>query len=166
MFKFRKQSMVCALSVVLLAGAAAGCAKNQAAQPSPNQGGTARQQTVNQSPTTIQDSRIMVANQAAEKIAQLPGIKSANVLVTQHNAYVAAILKDTTVRQVSQDVENQIAQQVKSSDPNIHNVYVSTNPDFVQRVNTYVADVGAGRPVSGFVNEFAEMVKRVFPTAH
>ena len=110
------------------------------------------------------DNRYQVANQAAEKITQLNGIKQANVLVTRQNAYVAASV-DTGQNQLSQDLENQISQQVKATDPNIQNVYVSTNPEFVDRVNTYVSDVVQGRPVAGFFGQFNEMVQRIFPDA-
>lgn len=110
------------------------------------------------------DNRYQVANQAAEKITQLNGIKQANVLVTRQNAYVAATV-DTGQNQVSRELENQISQQVKATDPNIQNVYVSTNPEFVDRVNTYVSDVGQGRPVAGFFEQFNEMVQRIFPDA-
>ncbi|MFE5317538.1 YhcN/YlaJ family sporulation lipoprotein [Paenibacillus sp. NPDC056579] len=152
--------VVCTISAFLLAGSLTACTRNQAAQPAPNQ--SVRQQAASPTPAAIQDNRIQVARQAADKIVQLPGVKSANVLVTQNNAYVAAVLKDGT-GQLTRDMEGQIAQQVKSTDGNVHNVYVSTNPDFVQRVNNYAADVAAGRPVSGFFAEFTEMVKRVFP---
>lgn len=163
-----KQSgkIICVLSACLLVGVATGCStKNQTAQPAPHTNNMLHQQAAIPTPSTAAGDRIEVAHQAAQKIAQLPNVSSANVLVSRHNAYVAAIMKDRSGH-LSQDMEGQIAQQVKSTDSNIQNVYVSTNPDFVQRVNNYAADVGAGRPVSGFVQEFAEMVKRVFPTAH
>ncbi|MFD0695184.1 YhcN/YlaJ family sporulation lipoprotein [Paenibacillus sp. GCM10027628] len=114
--------------------------------------------------TTTGDNRVQVADQAAAKITQLNGIKSANVLVTRRNAYVAAVI-NTGQGDISQGLKDQISQQVKSTDPNIQNVYVSTNPEFVNRVRTYVTDVGQGRPVSGFFEQFSEMVQRIFPTA-
>ncbi|MDF2959627.1 MAG: hypothetical protein K0S39_1362 [Paenibacillus sp.] len=99
-----------------------------------------------------------------EKITQLNGVRQANVLVMQRNAYVAAAV-DANQGQLTRDMEDQIAQQVRATDPNIQNVYVSTNPEFVDRVNSYASDVGQGRPVVGFFEEFNEMVQRIFPTA-
>lgn len=164
--------VVCTISAFLLAGTIAGCNFNQAAQPAPGQDQSVRQQAANQTPAADQnqtpaanqnqDNRVQIAQQAADKIVQLPGVSTANVLVTQNNAYVAAVLQDRN-GQMTQDMEGQIAQQVKATDTNIQNVYVSTNPDFVQRVNSYVADVGAGRPVAGFFEQFTEMVTRLFP---
>lgn len=109
------------------------------------------------------DNRIQIANEAATKIAELDTVKKANVLVTQRNAYVAAVLKND--QQLTRDIEDQIANKVRATDPNIQHVYVSTNPDMADRFNTYVLDVQQGRPVAGFVEQFSEMVARVFPTA-
>ena len=85
------------------------------------------------------------------------------MLVTKRNAYVAAVLKNE--QQLTRDIEDQIANQVRATDPNIQNVYVSTSPELVDRFNTYVLDVQQGRPVAGFVDQFKEIVARVFPTA-
>ncbi|MGG4551312.1 YhcN/YlaJ family sporulation lipoprotein [Paenibacillus humicus] len=121
------------------------------------------QQAPNQMPQNV-DNRIRIAQQAADKITQIPGVLKANVLVTQKNAYVAATL-DTNQGQLTPGIESRIAQQVKETDPTIKNVYVSTNPDFVEHVNRYVSDVAQGRPVSGFFKEFSDMVQRIFPNA-
>lgn len=110
------------------------------------------------------DNRIQIASQAANNIVKLNSVKQANVVVTARNAYVAVIV-DTPQSHLSRELEEQIAQQVRSTDPNIQNVYVSTNPEFVDRINRYVTDVRQGRPVSGFFDEFTEIVKRIFPKA-
>jgi YhcN/YlaJ family sporulation lipoprotein len=128
--------------------------RQQAVQP---------QQTQNLPNGTV-NNRVQVAKQAADKLTQVNGVKAANVIVTGHNAYVAAVV-NTSQTGLTRQMEDQIAQQVKATDPNIQNVYVSTNPEFVDRVNTYVADVGQGRPVAGFFEQFNEMVSRIFPKA-
>lgn len=143
---------------------AAGCANN--ARNQVRQQGTQMQQTQmhQNQPQGTTDNRVQIANQAADKIVKLNGVRAANVLVTRRNAYVAAAV-DTNQGQLTRELEEQIAQQVRATDPNIQNVYVSTNPEFVDRVNRYVADAGQGRPVAGFFEEFNEMVQRIFPTA-
>ncbi|KRE47089.1 YhcN/YlaJ family sporulation lipoprotein [Paenibacillus sp. Soil522] len=110
------------------------------------------------------DNRIEVADKAAEKITNVKGVDQANVLITRRNAYVAAAL-DSNQNQLTKQIEDQIAQQVRAVDPDIQNVYVSTNPEFIDRINGYVNDVGQGRPVAGFVEQFNEMVERIFPNA-
>ncbi|NOV01607.1 YhcN/YlaJ family sporulation lipoprotein [Paenibacillus planticolens] len=114
--------------------------------------------------TTAADNQIQIAKQASDQIVKLNGVKQANVLVTGKNAYVAAIT-NSNQGQLTADMEHQIAQQVRATDPNIQKVYVSTNPEFVDRVNKYVSDVRLGHPISGFFQEFTETVKRVFPNA-
>lgn len=52
--------------------------------------------------------------------------------MTRRNAYVAAAVNDNQ-GQLTREMEDQIAQQVRAADPNIQNVYVSTNPEFVDR---------------------------------
>lgn len=130
-----------------------------------NNDGVKQQGTVRQQANTNNaNDRIQVADRASEKIAAIPAVEQANVLVTQRNAYVAAVLDDTRDR-LSRKIEDQIAAKVRETDPGIQNVYVSTNPDFVARINTYVREVRQGRPVAGFVEEFNEMVQRIFPNA-
>lgn len=65
---------------------------------------------------------------------------------------------------VSNDVKDKITKVVQKADPNITNVYVSANPDFVQRVSNYANDVRNGQPISGMVNELSTMIDRIFPT--
>lgn len=136
------------------------CMNNNQAQQQP---GAQTQQAQNQ-PHANLDNRVQIADQAADKIAQVKDVKQANVLVTQRNAYVAAVLNDNQGK-LRPELEDQIAKQVRATDPNIQNVYVSTNPEFVDRINSYVADVRQGRPVAGFFEELNAMVQRVFPNA-
>jgi YhcN/YlaJ family sporulation lipoprotein len=80
------------------------------------------------------DNRIQIADQAADKIVKLNGVQQANVLVTGKHAYVAVVV-NTPEGPISRELEEQIAQQVRATDQNIQNVYVSTNPEFVDRIN-------------------------------
>ncbi|WP_430112311.1 YhcN/YlaJ family sporulation lipoprotein [Paenibacillus sp. B1-33] len=65
---------------------------------------------------------------------------------------------------VSTSVKEHIANVVKKEAPNCNNVYVSANPDFVNRMNDYSKQAAAGHPIAGFTNEFQELVYRLFPT--
>ncbi|WP_407270550.1 YhcN/YlaJ family sporulation lipoprotein [Radiobacillus sp. PE A8.2] len=103
-----------------------------------------------------------VSDQAADRItSEIKQVDSAYVLTTNNNAYVAAEINGNG--EVSDRIEQQITQIVKSIDNNIDNVYVSTNPDFVDLSNNYVNDFDNGRPVEGFFDQFGEMVDRIFP---
>ena len=86
------------------------------------QGTPIKQQQVQQPGN--EDNRIQIAKEAAAKIAKKESVKQANVLVTKRKAYVAAVLKND--QQLTRDIEDQIANKVRATDPNIQNVYVST----------------------------------------
>ncbi|MFC3748109.1 YhcN/YlaJ family sporulation lipoprotein [Paenibacillus sp. GCM10012306] len=65
---------------------------------------------------------------------------------------------------VTQAIKDKIAAEVKKTSPNVDNVYVSANPDFVERFNVYAEEARAGHPLKGFADEFRTMVERIFPT--
>ncbi|WP_158232506.1 YhcN/YlaJ family sporulation lipoprotein [Sporosarcina sp. P13] len=111
------------------------------------------------------ETKVETADEAADKITELTEVDSATVLVTDHNAYVAVVLKDTAVKEATKELENKVAEKVRSSNSAIENVYVSLNPDFVERMTGYREKVSAGEPVEGFFDEFSEAMKRVFPDA-
>ncbi|QUW22064.1 YhcN/YlaJ family sporulation lipoprotein [Sporosarcina sp. Marseille-Q4063] len=72
---------------------------------------------------------------------------------------------DNANQELSSDLENKIAEKVKEANDNIENVYVSLNPDFVDRMTDYADKIDQGEPVEGFFEEFSEAVQRVFPDA-
>jgi len=121
------------------------------------------------------NSRFEVSQAIADQLVTLPEVKSANVLVTGNNAYVAVGLnygssvtntghpQTPGIQDVSGQVKDKIADKVRSVRPDIANVYVSANPDFVERAYALAQDVKNGRPISGVVNEFSNIVKRLFP---
>ena len=141
------------------------------------------------------DNNLVVAQDAADRIAELDGVDRATVLVTDQNAYAAVVLDGGVVNDtnnndntntgkntgtntgtntnndnnspeqvLSPDLEKKIADKVREADKNIQNVYVSLDPDFVERMSGYVERINRGEPVQGFFGEFTEAVQRVFPT--
>ncbi|MEX2415704.1 MAG: YhcN/YlaJ family sporulation lipoprotein [Paenibacillaceae bacterium] len=66
---------------------------------------------------------------------------------------------------LTDDLKANIAQKVKSVEPNVENVYVSANPDFVGRMRGYGERFQNGQPIRGMIIEFNTLVKRIFPTA-
>jgi YhcN/YlaJ family sporulation lipoprotein len=105
------------------------------------------------------------ADEAADKVAGLQGVERATVIVTDRNAYVAAELEGNQNAVLNRRMENEIAKAVRQTDANIQNVYVSTNPDFMGRMDQYANNIGEGRPAAGLFEEFNEAVRRVFPNA-
>lgn len=111
-------------------------------------------------------SRLEVADVAAQRVIELDEVDNATVIVTDQNAYVAAVLQDDASTEVTSALEEKIAGKVKEADSDINNVYVSLNPDFVERMTEYGQKINEGQPVEGLFEEFTESVQRVFPDAH
>ncbi|MBN9656104.1 YhcN/YlaJ family sporulation lipoprotein [Halobacillus sp. GSS1] len=114
----------------------------------------------------VHNTNYKVAKDAANRIEKnVDGVDRVYVLKTRDNAYVAAELDNPKgdKNEVSDEMEKQIKKAVKDSDQDINNVYISTNPDFVDLTNNYVEDAQNGEPVRGFFREFGEMVDRIFP---
>jgi len=110
-------------------------------------------------------SKMRIADKAANKVTDLSEVDRANIIVTDNNAFVAAKLDPSSRNELTTDIENKISRAVKSVDSDIDNVYVSVNPDFYDQMNDYANDIRNGRPVSGFFNEFSDTITKVFPNA-
>lgn len=64
---------------------------------------------------------------------------------------------------VSTDVKNQVARIVRQHDATISTVYVSANPNLMNRMNAYGRNAGAGLQRGG--NDLMDAVRRMFPAA-
>ncbi|UVI28607.1 YhcN/YlaJ family sporulation lipoprotein [Paenibacillus spongiae] len=69
----------------------------------------------------------------------------------------------TNESKITGALKERIAKEVKTLAPQIDNVYVSANPDFVSRMTAYMEDVRLGHPIQGYIVEFNAMVDRIFP---
>ncbi|CAG9621690.1 YhcN/YlaJ family sporulation lipoprotein [Sutcliffiella rhizosphaerae] len=121
----------------------------------------------NINPRRVNDTReprLQVADKVADKVTDLNEVNTCNVMITNHNAYVAAVLEGNNNQELSNDIEKKIANQVRKADPSVRNVYVSVNPEFVDRMEGYTNDIREGRPITGIFDEFTEVVRRIFPT--
>ena len=60
-------------------------------------------------------------------------------------------------------LKSKIADEVQSEHSEFKNVYVSFNPDVVERLTEYGNQIRAGEPVEGFFEEFTTSINRMFP---
>ncbi|KAF1680404.1 MULTISPECIES: YhcN/YlaJ family sporulation lipoprotein [Bacillus] len=111
------------------------------------------------------DRKLAVADKAADKVTDLKEVKHANVIVAGQQAYVAVVLTNGNKGAVENDLKKKVAKKVRSTDKNIDNVYVSANPDFVERMQGYGKRIQNGDPIAGLFDEFTQTVQRVFPNA-
>ncbi|MCG7342967.1 YhcN/YlaJ family sporulation lipoprotein [Sporosarcina sp. ACRSL] len=109
------------------------------------------------------ESKVEVADDAADKIAAMNEVDSANVLVTDRNAYVGVVLKNGTTE--NEELKRKIADEVRSVRTDFNNVYVSFNPDVANRLTEYGNQIRSGEPVEGFFDEFTTGLNRMFPEA-
>ncbi|WEK53343.1 MAG: YhcN/YlaJ family sporulation lipoprotein [Candidatus Cohnella colombiensis] len=113
------------------------------------------------------NSKLELSQKAADRVKNIPGIKSAYVMLTDHNAYVAVKLKQeglkTESAALTEAMKTRIAERIQALSSTTENVYVSANPDFIERVEGWEAEVKQGHPIKGFLQEFNALVERIFP---
>lgn len=149
---------------------------------------------MNDKDSVHKNSNMVQSKQLSEEIAAMDNVDRAMVFLTDRNAYVGVVLEDdadfkrmdadrsrfkrysatsdTTDNDVSNDVSDElpsvvkrdIAQKVKSLKPDLDYVFVSANPQFIDSLDDYVTALSEGRPVRGMIDEFNDMVERMFPT--
>ncbi|ATY84945.1 hypothetical protein CVV65_08425 [Kyrpidia spormannii] len=138
---------------------------------------------------------VRVADDLAQKVVQIPGVRAATVFVSGDTAYVALDQGTTqgrppapggvapgqpapspspsggaTYGQTDVAVSNQLKQRVtdviRKADPSIRIVRVSANPAVMQRFQTFSQDLQNGRPVSGVADQFRAFVQRLWPAPY
>lgn len=118
------------------------------------------------------NTRMDIDEKIAEAVADMEGIDRAYVMMTDKNAYVAVNMdRNGNGRMnargndddVDEAVKARIASKVKQLAPDVRNVYVSANPDFVDRMRGYGERFQDGQPIRGMILEFNRAVERLFP---
>lgn len=160
----KKRKLLTGASIALSLLISAGCGMDNNARENDNIMNN-ELKNVTYDEQTNEQNRMAVADDAAKKVADLKEIKYANVIVTNNNAYAAVVLEGDPKGKLSDDLKNRVADQVRSTDRELSNVYVSENPDFFDRMKDYGDKIRSGEPVAGLADEFNEMIKRVFPQA-
>ncbi|MGE5633233.1 MAG: YhcN/YlaJ family sporulation lipoprotein [Caulobacteraceae bacterium] len=103
------------------------------------------------------------ADNIARAVETVPGVNNATVVISGNTAYVGVDLNKGTPTANVSTIKSQCAQRVRSTNPDIGTVYVSTDPDFLTRIRRVSDAVRAGRPVSGFRTELTDLVRRLTP---
>ncbi|MGG0249501.1 YhcN/YlaJ family sporulation lipoprotein [Peribacillus frigoritolerans] len=163
------------VSSAMMALVITGCATNDKEDASENLGLNRTHQDNLDNPMNVSDTRqnvnndngvngMRVSEDISKRVEALKEVSNANVIVTENNAYVGAVLKDGGEKDISNDLKERVADAVRGADPSVDQVYVSANPDFVQRMDRYANDIENGKPVEGFAEEFRELVTRIFPS--
>lgn len=166
------------VSSAMMALVITGCSPNDKEDASENLGLNRTNQDNLDNPMNVSDTRqnvnddnndngindMRVSEDIANRVEALKEVSNASVIVTENNAYVGAVLKDGGDKDIPNDLKERVADAVRGADPSVDQVYVSANPDFVQRMKGYANDIENGKPVAGFAEEFRELVTRIFPS--
>ncbi|OKP71437.1 hypothetical protein A3842_23430 [Paenibacillus sp. P3E] len=109
--------------------------------------------------SNMTDGRVL-RNDIDRSMGTAAGTRTITPYSTNGTHNTGTLANDTMTR----ELKDKIAAEVRRYDQNIDKVYVSANPDFVERTNFYAQEFRAGHPLRGFAHEFSTMVGRIFPT--
>lgn len=109
------------------------------------------------------DNKVALAEDVSKQLTQMEEVESANVLVTDNNAYVGVELKEGV--DATEELKTKVADQVRASNGQYNNVYVTFNPDYAKQLSDYGDKIKNNEPVEGFFEEFSDSIKRIFPDA-
>lgn len=96
----------------------------------------------------------------------VPGVNGATVVVSGDTAYVGVDVDTANTANNTQNItqiKKQCADKVRATDPNVKQVTVSADADFLQRIQMINQGIRQGTPVESFRNELTQMVKRITP---
>ncbi|WP_276354163.1 YhcN/YlaJ family sporulation lipoprotein [Cohnella caldifontis] len=113
--------------------------------------------------------RLESSHTLASQISALPEVDDAYVLLSDKNAYVGVTLfrrsgTSTYAAGVDNRLRSKIADKVKAAAPGVQKVFVSSHPEFVERMQTYA--LPQGRPAQDFLEEFNALSARMFPASN
>lgn len=103
------------------------------------------------------------ADEIAEEISDLNNINNTSVLINNDTAIVGVDMENDAEGEVTTDLKQQIERIVKNVDDDIDNVNITADPDLFTRISNMAEDIGNGRPVSGFADQFQEILRRITP---
>ena len=88
-----------------------------------------------------------ISNDQALKISRevddVPGVVKATVIVSNNNAYIG-VYTDSNRTVNEADIKQQVVSTVKSNNPSIQTVYVSTDPNTISRLNKINRGIATG----------------------
>ena len=123
----------------------------------------------NTNAATMHNNTTMVMDERTGKaVSELKGVKSAYVLITERNGYVALTMDEGSkgkVSNVDRSVTNEVGKLVSDSVPHVRQVFVTRNADFYNRLQRYSERTKEGKPIRGFILEFNETVEKLFPNS-
>lgn len=103
------------------------------------------------------------ANSIARRIAQLDEVNRCSVLLSGDTAIVGVDMANNLEGRMTTELKQKIENIVKDMDNNIKNVSITADPDLFTRISNMARDIRDGRPITGFANQFQEILRRITP---
>ncbi len=113
--------------------------------------------------TTIPSNRTISnrANSIARRVAALPEVNSASVLINGNTAIVGCDVKGSTSNAVNAKLRQKIEAAVRVTDKDIRNISITSDPSINTRIRTMTRDIESGRPISGFAREIEDILRSI-----
>lgn len=154
-------------AVVFGAALFTGCnaLKKPAPQNPPTQQPTAPAVPSQQPMTTDAGELNNIAKKISSAAMQVKGVNTANTVIAGTIAYIGIDQKAGTEKSETDRIKREVSDMAQQAEPRLTNIYVSSDPDTVTRIRRVAEGIAAGKPVSSFDSELAEIVKRMSPTS-
>ena len=154
------------LVAFLFAAAAGGCAgrtENGANSPPPETAGNGVEaQDARQMRKLEIEDPVRVARHLEELAKSVPGVKDARCVVFGNTAVVGIDVDETLDRSRVGTLKYSVAEAFRK-DPYGIDAYVTADMDLNARIREIRADIEAGHPVIGFVEELTDIIGRIMP---
>lgn len=105
------------------------------------------------------------ANEIARKIAALPEVDNASVVISEDTALVGCSLRGNTQGTMTNALRQKIRGIVTES-ADINNVSVTTDPDMTNRIQTMSNSIFQGNPIEGFADEIRNLIRDITPNTN
>ncbi|SDW12422.1 sporulation lipoprotein, YhcN/YlaJ family [Marininema mesophilum] len=109
--------------------------------------------------------KMRTADDVSDNLVKLREIDAATTVVMGDTAYIGVSFAGNYQGGMTNELKNKVAKRARKVDSSLRRVYVSANPGFVDAMKNYAKSVRDGRPISGLINGFMDLVQRTFPTS-
>lgn len=103
------------------------------------------------------------ANRIVKKVTELNEVNRASVLVNNNTAIVGINMRNNVEGELTRNLKQKVERIVKNTDNNIENVSITADPDLFTRITNMANQIGNGQPLSGFAEQFEEILRRINP---
>lgn len=111
------------------------------------------------------------ANTIAKRVAALPEINSASVLINGNTAIVGCDVKESKDNKLTNALKQKVEAAVKVADRNIQNVSITSDPNIYKRIKTMTRDIDNNindrmnnNPMTNFTKDIEDIMKQITNT--